>query len=240
MSATVNEKMTAIADAIRAKTGGTEKLSLDGMPAAIESIETGGGDDLWQYVNSLQYTFQDATFPNDYELVLNMPNFSGGFSYAFYKGKNLKKITVKGNTAQNPVSCAYGLTNEWLEEADFTEFSGGVVKFSSFKGFGYGCPKLKYIRGILDPSAVTANYDVPFNSATRLEEVRFAQGSLKKDFKLSECPALSTDTLQSIIDGLADLTGQTACTLTLHKTAGAKLTDAQKAAAAAKNWTLAY
>lgn len=41
--ATVNEKLTTIADAIRAKTGGTDALSLDGMATAIVSIETGGG-----------------------------------------------------------------------------------------------------------------------------------------------------------------------------------------------------
>lgn len=44
--ATVNEKMTAIADAIRAKTGGTDALTLDGMAQAIAGIEVGGGDGL--------------------------------------------------------------------------------------------------------------------------------------------------------------------------------------------------
>lgn len=37
------EKLEAIGDAIRAKTGGTELLTLDAMPAEIESIQTGGG-----------------------------------------------------------------------------------------------------------------------------------------------------------------------------------------------------
>ena len=41
----VNEKMTAIADAIRAKTGGTGPLTLDGMAEAIKSIEEGGGEE---------------------------------------------------------------------------------------------------------------------------------------------------------------------------------------------------
>lgn len=36
----VSTKLTAIADAIRAKTGGTDKLTLDEMLIAIESIET--------------------------------------------------------------------------------------------------------------------------------------------------------------------------------------------------------
>ena len=39
----VNEKMAAIADAIREKTGGTDALTLDGMAAAIAGISAGGG-----------------------------------------------------------------------------------------------------------------------------------------------------------------------------------------------------
>lgn len=38
----VNTKMTAIADAIRAKTGGTAALSLDAMAEAIAGLEVGG------------------------------------------------------------------------------------------------------------------------------------------------------------------------------------------------------
>ena len=37
----VNEKMTAIADAIRTKTGGTDSLTLDGMAEAINGLEIG-------------------------------------------------------------------------------------------------------------------------------------------------------------------------------------------------------
>lgn len=39
----VNSKMTAIADAIRGKTGGTNPLTLDQMATAIDEIQTGGG-----------------------------------------------------------------------------------------------------------------------------------------------------------------------------------------------------
>jgi hypothetical protein len=44
----LTNKLTAIADAIRDKTGDTELLTLDQMPVAIQGIETGGGlpDDL--------------------------------------------------------------------------------------------------------------------------------------------------------------------------------------------------
>ena len=40
------DKLTAIGDAIRAKTGGTELLTLDAMPNEIASIETGGGGEV--------------------------------------------------------------------------------------------------------------------------------------------------------------------------------------------------
>lgn len=40
--ATVNEKMTAIADAIRDKTGGTEKLGLDGMAEGVNEVYDAG------------------------------------------------------------------------------------------------------------------------------------------------------------------------------------------------------
>ena len=42
--ATVNEKMTALAEAIRAKSGVTGKLSLDGMKTAVDGIQTGSGE----------------------------------------------------------------------------------------------------------------------------------------------------------------------------------------------------
>ena len=42
----LTNKLSAIADAIRAKTGGTELLTLDAMPGEIEGIQTGGGDNI--------------------------------------------------------------------------------------------------------------------------------------------------------------------------------------------------
>lgn len=44
--ATINDKMTAIADAIRAKTGGTELLGLDAMAQAIAGLGGGLPDDI--------------------------------------------------------------------------------------------------------------------------------------------------------------------------------------------------
>ena len=41
----LTDKLTAIGDAIRSKTGGSDLLTLDEMPQEIQSIQTGGGGD---------------------------------------------------------------------------------------------------------------------------------------------------------------------------------------------------
>lgn len=88
--------------------------------------------------------------------------------------------------------------------------------------------------------SVSGNNGNMFFWCDNLKEVRFVPNSIYKKISCSHSPNLSTDTIQSIIDGLADLTGGTAQTLTLHANVGAKLTDEQKATITAKNWTLAY
>ena len=93
--------------------------------------------------------------------------------------------------------------------------------------------------GEMDIPKVT-NADYAFGGCTGLKRITFVPGCIKASISFQNSNLLEDASIQSIIDGLADLTGKTAQTLTLHATVGAKLTDAQKASASAKNWTLAY
>ena len=71
----LTDKLTAIADAIRAKGGTTDLLTLDGMVDAINAIETGSGaTDVTDSIVSVAfsatnafdvYTGFDGTFPED-------------------------------------------------------------------------------------------------------------------------------------------------------------------------------
>lgn len=79
-----------------------------------------------------------------------------------------------------------------------------------------------------------------FANASSIKYFRVAPGCIKVTQNIGSAYLLDDGTIQSIVDGLADLTGQTAQTLTLHATVGAKLTQAQKDAVSAKNWTLVY
>lgn len=78
-----------------------------------------------------------------------------------------------------------------------------------------------------------------FNYSAALAEIRFS-GVIGKSINLPECSKLSMESVDSIINALKNLAGQTAQTLTFHATVGGKLTEAQKAAITAKNWTLVY
>lgn len=83
------------------------------------------------------------------------------------------------------------------------------------------------------------NIGYGFASCTALEEVRFS-GTIAQMAYFANSSNLSADSVQSIIDALKDLTGATAQKVTFHKTVGNKLTQAQKDAITAKNWTLVY
>ena len=79
-----------------------------------------------------------------------------------------------------------------------------------------------------------------FVGCTELKRISFVAGCINVNISFSNSSKLDDASIQSIIDGLADLTGKSAKTLTLHATVGAKLTQAQKDAISAKNWTLVY
>ncbi len=78
-----------------------------------------------------------------------------------------------------------------------------------------------------------------FNGMPSLVDIRF-EGKFGQSVSFAMSQYLSVDSLQSIVDALKDMTGATAQTLTLHASAGARLTDAQKASISAKNWTVVY
>lgn len=117
----------------------------------------------------------------------------------------------------------------------------GVIDFSACKDTSlasiFNAPNLETIRLFIPPNvALTA---ANFNSSGALKNITFG-GEITKSINFSRCPNLTAESVQSIIDHLADLTGQTAQTLTFHATVGEKLTDEQKATVTARNWTLVY
>lgn len=85
----------------------------------------------------------------------------------------------------------------------------------------------------------THGFSNTFYRCEVLTEIRFEPDTIGKNISFAQSSLLSTDSVESIINGLVDLTGQTAQTLTLHSTVKGNLSDTQISAITSKNWTLA-
>lgn len=250
----VNEKMTAIADAIRGKTGKSAPLTLDQMATEIAGIQVGegsGGCSGFEYANGLNRAFMYAEFPSGTELDIAFgskvtsvhENRNETFAYCFYRATGVKKIRFnKTPIYTSPYDMGYmfepysGSTE--LEIVDLSGFPQPVTPKNFQRAF-YMCTELREVVGEFDFSGCI-NVNNCFLRCDSLESVRFKPETIKSAVSFASSPNLTAATIQSIIDGLTDLSGGTAQTLTLHATVGAKLTDAQKAAASAKNWTISY
>lgn len=230
----IAEKLTTIAE--------NQQKVYDAGYSAGQAAGGGGsgGVDYWQYVTNLNSTFKSVTFPDNTEVVLNVPLVID-IQYLIYGAKGVTKVVLQGNTANTAITGIYTFSCGTVTEIDLSNFGNGGIKFASAIKYPFmDCTRLMYIRGEIDLSNVTSSGNAAnmFRSCGQLREVRFKAGSIKVDLAIPSTN-LTADSIQSIIDGLADLTGATQQTLDLDATVVAKLTDAQKAAASAKNWVIA-
>lgn len=107
----------------------------------------------------------------------------------------------------------------------------------SFRYMFYDQQHLENINGEIDFTKIIATgTDLMFYSCNNLKEVRFTKESLKYDLPMTQSKSLSLESLQSIIDGLGNVT--TTRTLSLNSTAYNKLTEEQKQSATDKGWTI--
>mgnify|MGYP000893249254 CR=1 FL=1 len=107
----------------------------------------------------------------------------------------------------------------------------------SFRYMFYDQQYLENINGEIDFTKISATgTDLMFYSCNNLKEVRFTKESLKYDLQMAQSKSLSLESLQSIIDGLGNVT--TTRTLSLNSIAYNKLTEEQKQSATDKGWTI--
>ena len=95
-------KLSAIGDAIRAKTGGTEKLTLDQMPDAINSI-TSGSSEVINYTSAIYTGRVGATtsptnvlFQNDKKMSMSNSNWQVLFGVLSYSKHYIYKLNCYG------------------------------------------------------------------------------------------------------------------------------------------------
>ena len=104
----------------------------------------------------------------------------------------------------------------------------------------FNCSDSGYLNFItLTVSEKCTDYRNIFNYCRDVTTVIFTDGSvIASDISFSYSNSLSAESVQSIINALKDLTGETAKKVTFHTDIGNRLTDEQFEQIALKNWVL--
>ncbi len=259
-----------IAVAVREKTGSNQTYKTSEMPSGVNEVYEKGCVDGYNdgytkgdsegydkgYDTGYEEGFNSA--PPDYlqfseaakfsnlnlfgksVLVLDIPLVSNYYQILSQVTTNttVEHLTINGAKDGRISQLSYAFNG--IQDTTLKRFTVNC-DFSNVGNFdnAFNIRGLEIIDGIPIDMSSSTNCNA-FAATMSLREVRFAPLSIKARISFGQAPNLSNGTIQSIIDGLADLTGETAQTLTLHKEVGAKLTDEQKAVITVKNWILAY
>ena len=137
------------------------------------------------------------------------------------------------------LSSGTNFANAWRGCSSLTTFP--QLDLSSGTNFGRAWGECSSLTSLpaLDLSNGTNIYDALYYSSSLTTLGGF--GAIKENFYLSYSPNLTVESIMNVITQAADLNnlGITGKTLTLGSTNLNKLTDAQKAVATSKGWTLA-
>lgn len=158
----------------------------------------------------------------------------GGYAYCFY-GQGWNPTTFKPKYDFDCGTNSYAMFS-WSDIVDI-EKTIDARNCTNFQQAFLRAEKLKTIR-LLRVSEKT-NLSSAFSYTTSLENITF-DGEIGNSIGFINSSKLTDASVQSIIDHLKDMTGETAPKLTFHADVGGRLTQAQKDAISAKNWTLAY
>lgn len=197
----------------------------------------GGTTNLFEYATFANgRVFYNAVFPADTEIdirVNEISNQNAIFANQFAYARNLVRVKIDFSGTTKAVDMAN--TFSGCVELRKAELIGASVPFTTAATLFQDCTKLETVTGTINAN----NLKKAFDKCYLLKDVRFAAGSILSSINFSWSTQLTDESVQSIIDGLADLTGGTAQTLTLSTDVKANLTEDQISAITGKNWTLA-
>jgi hypothetical protein len=157
---TAKEKLTALADAVREKTGETGLLSLDAMTSLISSLAGGGGDSLPNGWATGSFNTTPQTIKGDFEIEHGLgavPNIIA----VFCDNTNLAPYLVKGLFRLN-------FDDEYVEEEGlyyptmtagrtfYINSTGSTITSATDAGAGFDTDKTFYV-----PSITTNTMYVP-------------------------------------------------------------------------------
>lgn len=217
------------------------KQDFDEVYAAGKAAGGGSGVEFDRYLKTAQFTSLNMFGTS--EVVLNFDNMSGFINlFSIDKAENTN-TTVEHLTINSPNEITSLQSMLYCNSASYDYVLKRVTlnfetqNCTNFQHAFTGQRALEIVDGTpLNMSAVmSAIRTAAFTTTPALKEVRFEKESIPLNISFAQSDNLSTETIQSIIDGLA--TVDTAQTLTLH--ASIKILQSQVDSANAKGWTIA-
>ena len=152
-----------------------------------------------------------------------------------YNNKKLKRCIA---LLHNAISARFAFCDchnlEYIE-VDMSKIVDSGV-YSAFNSTFAWCYALKRIEGKI--SLLNCIDENIFMGCKALEYVAFVPQSINLSISLGDSANLNADGVQTLINGLADLTGLAAQILDLHSDVVVKLTDEQILQITNKNWTV--
>lgn len=265
--ATVNEKMTAIADPIRSLMKETESLTLDDMASSAEQLVEANADlEKVLYGTDFGGKSQYDEFWDNFQDYGNRTDYEDGFHSTLQSYSGWNDTTFKPKYDIKPTGNAACLF--WRARVtDFTKCGVDIdlSKCTNLQNAFFSCMATTHI-GVVDASSCMTLYTTQglftynvkmhtidklifndegmvdadiFGDCAELQNI-VIEGVIGTKFSLKACSKLTHESLMSFINALKDYSGTTSTyTLTLHADAKARLSDAEKAIITQKGWTLA-
>ena len=182
-------------------------------------------------------SWQNVQFPEDLrDVILNLDSVTYLTGFRFFGQTNATSVKIVGKNITRYDLYFSFQNSPNLKIIDLSQCGDGIILSDRFAYCFQLCGSLESIICNLDFSK-TPDINYTFENCSALKEIRVVPLSIKAHMQIKHSLNLSSETIESIINGLA--TVETTQTLTLHNDVKAKLTDEQIATITSKNWNLA-
>ena len=200
-------------------------------------------ENIFDYVSSLDSTFCNAESIDDAhkDIVVRFGKHTTTPPKSFYMAfaySDFRSVTI----IHEGVNASSGISGDTMFrscKAERIDISGMThIPIQTFSYFFAYTTNLKEIVGEIDFSFASGSKALQstFINAPSLEEVRFKPESLRFSVSFTQSYLLSDDSINSIIEGLADVTGNSQLTVSFPSSIVKKLTQEQLDIISSKNW----
>ena len=187
------------------------KQDFDDVYAAGKAAGGGSGEDYLQYAKAVQFNSLNDFGKAEVELNLNkcttLLNLCA-ITSAENRNNTVEHLTINCDnpTLMNSMlNCGYAVRDLMLKRLTLNINTSNVTNFSN----AFNCLfALDEIDGTPFDLSSATNITNMFNYNNALKEVRFVEKTIPISINFAYAPSISAETIQSIIDGLADLTSR--------------------------------